>query len=450
MRSRKLTSAVTAAAALLALVPAGAAAHSHRRASLKQGVPAGSCKVLFAAAPRLITAGESALSYGQEICRTGSAANQPVTIYERPAGAPGFSILGTTTTNEEGRFQLPTGALARNTLLYAAIGNARSRQREEKVAALVTLAGPPETKTLFAGIRTGRRHAVTFEGTVSSEDAGATVVLQRENSVRGNEWHRVSPPALVNGEGKFSITKAFVVPGASSIRAVVRSNGRNVASPSNVLSYVITQAQNPSLTIESSQDPLAFGGTAVIGGTVAGEPNTAVTLLARQAHGHWTAVSTSTTEGSGKYAFAPQKPNASTKYRVTAGARSSAALYEGVKYVLTAAPSATSVLSGQPLTFSGTVAPIKPGHAIYLEKQNPLGGGFHVVAVGAVAADGTYSITRSFFAPGSYVLRVKIPGDSEDGGAASPASTITVNPIASSKIPLEPPTNGGLPPAGQT
>jgi len=449
MRSHRLTSAATAAAAILALAPAGAAAaHNHRHDARPHGLHAGACKVKLLVAPRLLTAGEAALAYGQGTCGSVAAAEQTVTLYDHPAGAPGFSVLGTTTTNKEGLYQLPTGALANNTAFYAAIGATRSPTRNVRVAAQVTLTGPPETKTLFSGIHTGRRNAVTFSGTVSPLDGGATVVLQRENAIKGNEWHAIGRPVLVDSSGNFSITHAFAVPGASSIRVIVRSNHRNIASPSNVLSYVISQAQNPSLTIESATDPLAFGGSTTIGGTAAGLANTTVTLLGRVAHGKFLPVATTTTDGSGKYAFPPVSPGVSTFYRVQAGGRSSAVLYEGVKYVLTAAASASSVSSGQPVTFTGTVTPAKAGHAIYLEKQNAGNGNFHVVAIGTVLADGTYSLTRTFFAPGSYVLRVKIPGDSENGGTASTTFPTTVTPLPSAKVPPEAPTNGGLPPEG--
>ena len=451
MRSHKLTAVGTAAAAaVLALAPAGAAAaHNHRHNARPHGLHAGACKVKLYVAPRLLTAGESALAYGQGLCGGVPAAEQTVTIYDHPAGTPGFAVLGTTTTNKEGLYQLPTGALTNNTGFYAAIGATRSPTRNVRVAAQVTLTGPPESKTLFSGIHTGRRNAVTFSGTVSPLDAGAKVVLQRENAIKGNEWHQIGQPVLVDNEGKFSITHAFAVPGASSIRVIVRSNHRNIASPSNVLSYVISQAQNPSLTIESATDPLAFGASTVISGVAAGEANTTVTLLGRVTHGKYLPVSSTTTDGSGKYAFPPVSPGVSTFYRVQAGGRSSAVLYEGVKYVLTAAASASSVMSGQPVTFTGTVTPAKAGHAIYLEKQNAGNGNFHVVAVGTVLADGTYSLTRTFFAPGSYVLRVKIPGDSENGGTASTTFPTTVTPLPSAKVPPEPPTNGGLPPEGQ-
>jgi hypothetical protein len=450
MRSHKLTSAILAAAALLALATAGsAAAHSRHQAAGRHGVHAGLCRVSLSVAPRLITTGESALAYGQGTCAAGTNAGQTVTLYERGAGSPGFSVAGTTTTDEHGFYQLATGALSNNTSFYAAIGTSHSHERSVRVAAVVSLTGPPETKTLFAGIHTGRRNAVTFSGTVSPDDAGATVVLQRENAIRGNEWHRISRPVLVDTNGNFSLTHAFVVPGASSVRVLLRSNRRNVASPSNVLSYAISQSQNPSLTIESSQDPLAFGGSAVISGVVAGEPNTTVTLLSRGVHGPYAPVAQAKTDSAGKYSFPAVTPQTSTFYRVQDGGRRSSVLYEGVKYILTAAASATSVQSGQPLTFTGTVTPAKAGHTIYLERQNAAGTGFHVIAVGTVNAGGTYSITRTLFAPGSYTLRVKIPGDSENGGSVSQVFPTTVTPIPSAKIPAEAPGNGTLPPQGQ-
>jgi 5-hydroxyisourate hydrolase-like protein (transthyretin family) len=449
MRSHRLTSAVAAATGLLALVPAGAAAAHHRGTGIRHGAHAGACKLTLNVAPRLLTAGESALASGLETCGGAPAANQPVTLYERTAGTPGVAVAGTTTTNGEGRYQLPTAALTSNTAFYAAIGSTRSPERPVRVAAAVSLTGPPETKSLSTVLPTGRRNAVTFAGTVSPGEAGATVVLQRENALRGTEWHRIGKPVLVDGEGHFSITHAFVAPGPSSIRVVVRSNHRNVASASNVLSYVISQAQNPLLRIESSQDPLPFGGSATITGQAPGQAHAVVTLLARTARGHYTPIATATTDEQGRYSFPVQKPPVSMYYRVKSAARSSAVLYQGVKYVLTAAPSAGSVSSGQPLTFSGLVSPAKAGHTIYLERQNAQGTNFHVVAIGSVAADGSYSITRTFFAPGSYVLRVKIPGDSENGGTASTTFPTTVTPIASAKVPPESPGNGALPPEGQ-
>jgi hypothetical protein len=449
MRSIKLTSAMMALAALLALATAGAVSARTHRAG-RHGAQSGVCQVSLNVAPRLITTGEAALAYGKGTCAAGTEAGQTATLYERAAGSPGYSVAGTTTTGPQGFFQLTTPTLTNTTVFYAAIGTGNSRLRTVKVAAQVTLVGPPETKQLFEGIHTGKRNAVTFTGAVSPDDAGAEVVLQRENAIHGNEWHRIAHPTLVNSTGGFAITHAFVVPGASDIRVLVRSNKRNVASPSNVLSYDISQSQNPSLTILSSADPIPFGGSVVISGTVASEPNTMVTLMGHGAGQHSTALATAMTNSEGKYSFAAQSPLVSTFYHVTGSGRSSSVLYEGVKYVLTATPSATSVPSGQALSFTGTVSPAIAGHTIYIERQNLTGTGFHVAAVGTVAANGSYSISHIFYAPGTMVLRVKIPGDPEHGGTAGEPVVVTVTPVANpEKLTPEPQGNSSLPPEGQ-
>ena len=106
----------------------------------------------------------------------------------------------------------------------------------------------------------------------------------------------------------------------------------------------------------------------------------------------------------------------------------SAVLFVGVKYVLTANVSATTVQAGQPLTFSGTVTPAYVGKAVYLERQNQVGTGFHVVDVGSVAPGGTYSITDEVFGTGMDVFRVKVPGDPSNQSQASQLFTITVTP----------------------
>ena len=119
---------------------------------------------------------------------------------------------------------------------------------------------------------------------------------------------------------------------------------------------------------------------------------------------------------------------------------SSAVLYEGVKDVLTAQVSATTVQAGQSVTFSGTVSPDHTGHVIYLERQNPHGSGFHVIQVGFIGAGSTYSIIHQLYVPGTKILRVYIPGGPENQGAASQPFSIQVTPAPASTLPpAEPP-----------
>jgi hypothetical protein len=450
MRSPKLTTAILAAAALLVLATAGAAAaRNQRHIDRRHGVQGAVCRLSLSVAPRVITTGETTLASGQlsQCSAAGTEAGQTVTVYERSATSPGFSVAGTAVTDPHGLYQVTTPALTNNSVFYAATTGAKSPHRTVKVAAQVTLEGPAENKQLLHGLRTGRRNAVTFNGTVSPDDKGAEVILQRQNAVSGNEWHRIDH-TIVNGEGGFALTHVFRAPGDSSIRVLVRSNRRNVASPSNELDYEISQAQNPNLTIESSADPISYGGSVVISGTVINEPNTTVTLMAHTTKAHFAAVATATTDSTGKYSFLAQTPLLSTFYNVKSSDRSSAVLYEGVKYVLAPDAPPTTVASGSPVTFTGTVTPAQAGHPVYIERQNLAGTGFHIVGIGSVDATGHYTITRIFYAPGIDVLRIKVPGDPENGGTAGPVFDLTVTPLAGSITP-EPPSNSTLPPEGQ-
>jgi hypothetical protein len=452
MRSIKLTAAVTTAALTLALSGAAASAagrHGHSRRG-------GGCRVTLNVAPRLITSGESVLAFGHLSC-TGAneEANQTVTLYESSVTAPGYSVAGTTSTDAHGFFQVSASDLTTNSSFYVTAGTAQSALRAVRVAAQVTLTGPPEG-VVPTDLRTGRHNRVTFTGTVSPADTGAQVILQRQNAIKGNEWHRIDygvlgKEGIVTKAGTFSITHTFAVAGDANIRVVVRSGGRNVASPSNILTYEIVQAQNPQLTIESSANPISYGQSVTLSGAVDGAPNTAVQLMAHTAtQGGFTQVGEAKTNASGDYTFPVQTPLASTYYQVRGAGKHSAVLYEGVKFVLTAGVSATTVQSGQPLTFSGAVTPGETGHVVYLERENASGLGFHVIAEGTVTAASTYTIVHTFYPVGTDVVRIKIPGGPLNGTTDSQTFTIQVTPAPSPEaLTPEAPGNSGQPPVGQ-
>jgi hypothetical protein len=443
MRSIKLTVALVAAATSLALASAAASARgTHEHHARRHG---SGCHVTLNVAPRLVTAGESTLAFGHLSCEE---ANQTVTLYESSVTSPGYSVAGTTTTEEHGFYKITANDLTTNSTFYVTAGPAQSGHRTVRVAAQVTVSGPPEGVVPTA-LRTGRRNRVTFTGTVSPSDAGALVVLQRQSAIQGNEWHRIGL-GQVGKEGGFSIAHTFVVAGDANIRVVVRSGKRNAASASNVLSYEITQAQNPQLTIESSANPISYGQSDTISGTVAGTPNTPVQLLARSAHQPgFTQVGEVKTNASGDYTFPAQTPLVNTFYQVQGAGRKSAVLYEGVKYVLTAGVSDATVQSGQSLTFSGTVTPGETGHVIYLERENAGGLGFHVIEVGTVTASSTYTIAHTFYNVGTSVVRIKIPGGPQNGTTNSTPFSIAVTPAPAAALTPEAPGNSTQPPEGQ-
>jgi hypothetical protein len=441
MRSIKLLGALAAAASSLALLAAGASAEKHPS-------PNGRCNVNINLAPRQITAGDSVVVFGALRCRGRagrSAANQTVKLLEHAVGTPGFSVVASTTTDAQGFYELTTGGIDTNSTFYVRSHGAASGRRAVDVAAEVTLNGPPEGTQLL----TGPAHKVTFTGTVNPADAGARVVLQRQNAITGNEWHRIGL-GTVAAAGSFSIPHTFVVPGDANLRVLVRSQRRNIASPSNVLSYEISQAQNPRLTIQASADPIAYGQSVTISGTASAGMGQPVTLLAHTARQDGFAPVTETSTGTGgSYAFAPQSPVNGTFYQVKLGGVRSAVLYEGVKDVLTAAVSTTTIQAGQALTFSGTVAPEHNGHVIYLERQNASGTGFHVVEVATVGAGSAYSIVHTVYDAGTRVFRVRIPGGPENEGAVSAAFTITVTPAPVTALTPEASSNSSLPAEGE-
>lgn len=455
MRSSRFIPAVVAVISLLVLLPASAFAHKHPSHN-------GKCRISMTVAPRQIVAGEPIVIFGQLRCANqADAAGREVVLYHHLAGIGGFGIVQSVTTDANGFYSIAPadGVVETNRSFYVRSLGARSATKQLKVSAQVTLTGPTEGQLL-----TGFPNRATFTGTVSPADAGARVILQRQNATTGNDWHRIDR-GVVDANGNFTIVHRFIVPGDANIRVLVRSQRRNVPSVSNVLAYSISQAQNPALTIQASADPVAFGESVTISGKFASGPNQPVTLLARGRHQHGFArIAQVMTNTAGEYSFPAQSPVNSTFYRVQAGGcrstpphirckaqrLSSAVLYEGVKDVLTAQASSTTVQAGQTVTFSGTVSPDHTGHVIYLERQNPHGAGFHVIQVSFVGAGSTYAIVHQLYDPGTKVLRVFIPGGPENQGAASPPFAITVTPAPAASLTPEAPENSTLPPEGQS
>jgi hypothetical protein len=445
MRLRKLASAATATTALLALaVPAVAFAHKHPS-------PSGRCRIDLNVAPREITAGDPVLAYGRLFCdRRVNAAGQTVSLLEHSFGTPGYTVVQSTTTGPLGFYELTQTGVNTNSVFFVRSHGAQSGRRRVRVAAQVTLNGPPEGTQLL----TGAPNAVRFTGTVSPADAGARVILQRQNALTGNEWRRIGI-GTVGPEGDFSIPHTFVVPGDANLRVLVRSHGTNIPSPSNVLTYEISQAQNPQLTIEASSDPIVYGQSVTISGVASGLASTPVTLFERTANQHGFApVAEVTTNASGDYTFPAQSPVYNTFYEVRTGSKSkgekSAVLFEGVHDVLSAEVSSTTVQAGQPLTFKGTVSPAHVGHIVYLERQNASGNGFHVVQIASIEAGSTYTIVHTVYDAGTKVFRVRVPGDAENEGAFSTPFTIQVTPAPASALTPEAPANSSLPAEGQT
>ena len=441
MRLPTLSPALIAATSLLALAPATAAARRHTS-------PHGNCRInIESIAPRLITAGESTEISGRLACRHNTGVGgQTVTLYAHVAGTAGYVPVQSATTETSGPYKFSSGAENANVSFYVRSHGAQSGSRRLRVAAQVTITGPPEGTQ----IETGSPNQVTFSGTVTPADVGGRVILQRQNAITGEEWHPIGTGQVTAG-GSYSITHTFRVPGDASVRVLVRSDGLNIPSPSSSLEYEISQAQNPRLTITSSADPISYGQSVTISGILAGATTSQlVKLEARTVHQQgFAAIAEVSTGPGGSYSFPAQSPLSSTLYRVQGAAQKSAVLYEGVKDVLTAEVSATTVQAGQAVTFSGAVAPDHSGHVIYLERQDAKGIAYHVIQVGRVLPGSTYSIVHQFYVPGTKFVRIDIPGGPDNGRAVSQPFTITVTAAPASALKPEAPDNSTQPGEGQ-
>jgi hypothetical protein len=436
MRSTRLIAALAAASAVLMLAATGASArplgHRHSAARSK-------CRIDLIAEPHRITSGESVQVFGRLICAGSATEGQTVTIYGQSVESPGYKVLATPTTAAGGYYSFVQSDVTSDSFFYASALGATSATRKVLVAPVVMLKGPSESLTLYTGFR-GR---VTFEGSVPATDAGATLALQRENATSSEEWH-VIQRGTVGAGGVYSITHVFVAPGDANLRVVVRPHSRfSVRGISNTLSYGISQKENPSLTINTSAYSIPYGSPVALSGVLAAGAGKTVTLQARTHGGSLAPVATTTAGSGGEYKFVVT-PLQNTAYKATGGGLSSTILFEGVKYVLSAGASASTVQSGQPLTFAGTVTPGTEG-VIYLERENAFGGGFHVVDVGTVLPGGRYSITDNIFGAGKAVFRVKAPGNPDNQQTASttfpveitPAPPSSLKPATQPKVPSE-------------
>jgi hypothetical protein len=453
MRSIKLIGGLAATAALLALATTVASA---RPASHKAAGKAGSCRVSIEVPP-VLTVGDPVTVFGALTCpNQANAAGKAITVYERAAGTHRYTVVGTASTAANGSYTLSPAALATNTTFYARSGGAQSVRRTTKVQPEITLTGPADGTQLYTRAgpfigarRLGQRpNKVIFTGTVTPAQAGAIVVLQRENSTATEEWRRIGT-GVVGAGGSYAIAHTFAEPGDASIRVVVRSLRHNAPAASTPLSYEISQAQNRQLTILSSADPISDGQSVTISGTLAGGSKQPITLFAHGRGGKFTRVTGAMTDGSGNYTFM-QSPHTSTFYQVQAAGHKSATLFEGVKYALTAnVPPTNALLASQSLTITGTVSPAHAGHVVYLERRNGTGVGYHVVDLGTVTAGGTYSIAHAFYGVGSGQLRIKVPGDPENQGVDGPLFDVNVSAAPGALITPPAADNTKLPSEGQ-
>lgn len=378
------------------------------------------------ATPQRIIAGEGVLIYGQ--LNGTDVAGQTIRLYHRVNPSPRFSLVGTTTTDAHGFYEFTRAegvVLTDRSWFVRGPQHTHSRTVHELVSALVSVSADTTTGNTL--------HKVVFTGHISPNHRFERVLLQQR--VVADDWRTIDS-GFTGGASNYRIVHRWATAGARDVRVVFPGDRRNVRSYSDVLTLTIQQTQRPYFSINSSSPVISYGQATTISG-VLDKPGTStpdsgvvVALFAKPAGAqHYQALATAVTGADGSYSFT-QAPTSNTIYVVKTefdASRHSAYLFEAVKDVVSAMPSATSAPVGTHVTFTGTVLPGKTGAVVYLQQLGK-DGDWHTVAVGLTNQLSSYSIAWTLGDTGSQTFRTRVLGDRANWGGISPTMTIDVTP----------------------
>ena len=387
--------------------------------------------VTINATPNPIITDEPVLVYGQldAIPRAGKT----IVLHQRIAPAATFTKAQTTVTNAEGFYEFvePEGAVSTSRSWFVsspAASSLHSRTVHEVVASALTLASSAAVGET--------NHPLTLTGQViPGVHSGESVALQKQTGTSGSSWKTIAKDVIDAGSN-YSISRAFLLPGAFDLRALLAGDKQNSTSLSDIVTVVIQQAENATFTIATSAPILVVGESATIAGrlfapgsTSTPLPATSVTLLGRPAGASYAPISSTKTGSDGSYSFA-ETPSRNETYRVRTtvappARRLTAQLFEGVANQPTISTTSTSSTVGATVTLTGTVTPDKAGHTVDLE-QLAAGGHYQIVKTRVINSSSVFQFTWRFGSAGTKTFRVVVPGDADNVKGVSAPVTITV------------------------
>lgn len=382
----------------------------------------------ISAAPNPILAGEGVVIYGQ-LQGTGNA-GQTIDLYHRIAPESRFTLIGHTTTNSSGGYEFTRqeGVVMTNRSWYVrGPSGTHSDTIHERVAALVNLS------SRTTATNTGRR--VVFTGKVTPSHRFERVLLQQQEGQNDNAWRTIAS-TFTNRNSHFALSHVWRRPGSDTVRALFVGDRRNTAGGSDSLTITVQQREKPAFTLSTSAPVIGEGQSVTLSGkldragTTTPKGGKLVTLYGRSPNGHETNEGTTTTASDGSYSFTVT-PSFNTVYRATTARpyRTSAAIHQGVKDLVTINSSSDTGQVGGSDTISGTVSPSKVGHVIFLQRLG-VDGAWHDVEQTTVGAGSTYSFTYQFGQAGTAQLRARIFGGPWNVGGASPTVAIPVSGVA--------------------
>jgi hypothetical protein len=283
-----------------------------------------------------VTAGEAVTISGKLTCATVEAASgQEVTIYEHEAGtsSPTPALVGTATTSADGSYEFHSAALTvRSAFVVRSASAAHAARAVVLVFAQITLQSPAASGAVLAiagGHASGASDRLRFSGAVKPASADRMIELKVREA--GGDWRAVAF-ARTDAEGDYTLYHHFRYAGEVSVIAVAHG-GHEQATRSAALTYTITQAQNPALTIQATAlSPAPTTTTTTTGGGEGSStPATSISGVALGAHdqnvvllarplgtSRFVPIASVRADGAGAYSFTVE-PTATTLYKVRLG-----------------------------------------------------------------------------------------------------------------------------------
>ena len=195
--------------------------------------------------------------------------------------------------------------------------------------------------------------------------------------------------------------------------------------------------RNHGLTIAATPNPIVSGDAVLIYGqlNVPNPGNRRIVLYHRiNPNSFFTVIGTTRTTPTGFYEFTREEgvvlTNRSWFVRAPElpGRIHSRTVHEHVAAEVSLnPPTSTAALTGQPVTFTGAVAPDHRGEPVLLQEETGQNGnGWKTVKQGTLDGASQFSITTWFKVPGDHTVRAFFPEDPRNTSAASDTQTVTV------------------------
>jgi hypothetical protein len=190
---------------------------------------------------------------------------------------------------------------------------------------------------------------------------------------------------------------------------------------------------NYGLTIAATPNPIGAGEGVLIYGKLVGSDvaNQRIVLYHRiTPQSQFTPITVTRTNSFGFYEIARAEGIVESNrswFALGPGRTHSRTINEYVFSAVTLAASTTTVDTGTPVQFSGTVTPAHPDQRVLLQKQvSDSGDGWQTIGTAVTGSDSSFTLTRAFLRPGSYTVRALFPRDPRNLAGQSDPVTITV------------------------